>query len=388
MIRLVRVHILCSLVLLLSFVLSLARTVDELEDSVDALEKEYFQKLKAVQDLKGERDFLEKKIHYRKEEIKELAQDRLQLVQEKKQKESSIETLKYRLEVEDSSEIDELEKTFDKLSHTLEEMEIEYRNTLLHLEKLKLSVKNGNEKTLLRVLDRFSPCHFNLSISNIAFFSKVLLNACEEISRIFSSFLGFFIPQENWLNFLQALFKLWLILFFFILYIILMRWCLRKLANDTIIAFGSELLLILVIFDWFAALVEVQSSKALLSTTLISWLICFLLFLRFLNGLQKFPQGTSFAKQYSAFFNVIGRLTLLYSFIYSCGRFPTEILAKISWISLLLLDGGDKQLRIFTSLRNLVRIVFLRICSSSNGDVHFPIFFNQSWFGARHKRRL
>ncbi|EME31748.1 hypothetical protein Gasu2_47310 [Galdieria sulphuraria] len=143
--------ILFSLVLLLSFRVALSRTVDELEDSVEALEKEYLQRLKTVQDLKVERDLLEKKISYRNEETKELARDRLQVVEEKKQRERSIEDLKFRLEVEDNGEVEELEKTFEKLSHTLEETEIEYRNTLLLLEKLKESVESDSDRKLLRL---------------------------------------------------------------------------------------------------------------------------------------------------------------------------------------------------------------------------------------------
>jgi len=101
--------------------------VDELEDSVDALEKEYFGKLKVVQDLKSERDSLERKILDRKEQVKELARNRQQVVEEKKLKERSIESLKLQLRTGEESQVEELEKTLETLSHTLEETEIEYR---------------------------------------------------------------------------------------------------------------------------------------------------------------------------------------------------------------------------------------------------------------------
>jgi uncharacterized protein involved in exopolysaccharide biosynthesis len=101
--------------------------VDELEDSVDALEKEYFGKLKVVQDLKSERDSLERKILDRKEQVKELARNRQQVVEEKKLKERSIESLKLQLQTGEESQVEELEKTLETLSHTLEETEIEYR---------------------------------------------------------------------------------------------------------------------------------------------------------------------------------------------------------------------------------------------------------------------
>lgn len=101
--------------------------MDELEDSVDALEKEYFGKLKVVQDLKSERDSLERKILDRKEQVKELARNRQQVVEEKKLKERSIESLKLQLQTGEESQVEELEKTLETLSHTLEETEIEYR---------------------------------------------------------------------------------------------------------------------------------------------------------------------------------------------------------------------------------------------------------------------
>ncbi|GJD10548.1 hypothetical protein Gasu2_47310 [Galdieria sulphuraria] len=382
--------ILFSLVLLLSFRVALSRTVDELEDSVEALEKEYLQRLKTVQDLKVERDLLEKKISYRNEETKELARDRLQVVEEKKQRERSIEDLKFRLEVEDNGEVEELEKTFEKLSHTLEETEIEYRNTLLLLEKLKESVESDSDRKLLRLLEGLSPCCFSLapSISNIILSFRVLFNVCEEISRILTRFLGFFIWQLNWLNFLEALFTLWLISFLCILHILFMRWCLKKLANDTIFILGSELLVILTISDWFAALVKVHISKTLLSITPISWSIFFWLLLGFFNGIQKFSYSTSFEGRCTAFFSMIGRFTLLSSFIYSCGRFPAETYSKISWTALLLFEVKDNDPRIFTSLCNFIRVIFLRIESSSNSNMHLRTFFKQYWLGALYKRRL
>ncbi|KAK4523760.1 hypothetical protein GAYE_SCF00G1656 [Galdieria yellowstonensis] len=208
--------------LLLFFLLKLvvSRQVDELEDSVDALEKEYFGKLKVVQDLKSERDSLERRILDRREQVKELAQNRQQVVEEKKLKERSIESLKLQLQTGEESQVEELEKTLETLSHTLEETEIEYRNTLLHLEKLRSSVETDSEQRLLRLLvEWFSPCQPSLvpSISNLILVFRSVIKICGNISCMMVRLFSFFIQQKDWLNFLEALCTWWLMALFVIL---------------------------------------------------------------------------------------------------------------------------------------------------------------------------
>lgn len=135
---------------------------------------------------------------------------------------------------------------------------------------------------------------------------------------------SFFVWQQNWLNFLEAIFTLWLVLLFIILHIVLMRWCLKQLANDVTVSIGSELLLTLVALDWFAAVVNIHICKKLFDMALFSWLILFLLLLGCFTSLRKFCYCASFSGWCTPLFSLIGRFTLLFSFIYSCGRIPVE----------------------------------------------------------------
>jgi len=377
--------------LLLFFLLKLvvSRQVDELEDSVDALEKEYFGKLKVVQDLKSERDSLERKILDRKEQVKELARNRQQVVEEKKLKERSIESLKLQLQTGEESQVEELEKTLETLSHTLEETEIEYRNTLLHLEKLRSSVETDSEQRLLRLLvEWFSPCQPSLvpSISNLILVFRSLIKICGNISCMMVRLFSFFIQQKDWLNFLEALCTWWLMALFGILHIICVRWFLEYFVSDITNAIGSGILFLLVLFDWLAMGFSVRLSEELLSWKPLSWLVFFFLFVGFFNRLGKVSDCNRFTSRCSSLLHAMGYFALCFSFVYSCGCIPSDTFAKISWTILLLLDTKVGDVRTFAKLMHQMGTKLLRMLSSDRR--YLPRYFRYYWDSALYKRRF
>eukprot|EP00871_Galdieria_phlegrea_P005096 jgi/Galph1/5588/GphlegSOOS_G4299.1 len=297
------------------------RLTEDLEDIVDELEKEYLAKLKVLQDLKAEKDIIERRLKSRTAAIINLKEDRLLLVQKKKLKEQSIEEINQSLELDNQQEIKQLEFTLEELSRSVEDMEIKYQTTLDELENLKQAVETDGMQRISYALGSISSCQFSVGsmVANILFLIKIVFHACDGISSNITFVLRILGIFENWLSFLQAVLSSWLFLSISLLIALILKRFFNLLTSDLSTSFSFDILLILVFFQWKA-----EPTKDALALSmhwgLLSWIVFLLLFCSLLNGIRQFCYNSLCS--FRDVMDIAGRIAVLLSFLGSCGNIP------------------------------------------------------------------